>query len=70
MTQTKDKLDLPNDNDETIIVSSQDVFDSFATLDDRRLGSSQSSTNKINTKCAKIDFTPLEAYKGSSSCKI
>lgn len=64
MTQTQDKLDSPNDNDETVIVSSHDVFDSFATLDDR-LGSGQSSANKINTKCAKSILHLLRRTRGA-----
>lgn len=43
------KLDLPNDDDKAVVVSAQDVFDCFSTLDDG-LGSTQSPTDKIRTK--------------------
>jgi len=51
MTRTRDRVDLPNHDDETIIVPSYDIFDNFATLDDC-LGSRQGSTNEISTKWA------------------
>ena len=49
ITRSWGKLDLPHNDYEAVIVSSQHVFDCFSTLDNS-LGSTQSSTDKIRTK--------------------
>jgi len=46
---SQDRLDLPNDDDEAVIVSAQDVFHYLSAFDDS-LGSTQGSTDKIRTK--------------------
>ena len=48
-TRAQDILDLPDDDDETVVAPSKDVLDYFSTLDDR-LSGTQSSTNGIRTK--------------------